>query len=261
MGGACAQGTASGTLTLNQDTFELKYAAAMRVPDFFDKTKKATRVVLTDKPIPGELVEEEAEVWDLKSQGIHGLEITVGDDKNMLNLFVISSTLEGSLSVSKSIDPKVFSVFTDKRIEGAITQTEDSLGSNKFSYSFKFGTDLTPPAAQPTAADATAAQAMNSTKAYLALVQAIRTGNKQALMDLSPPDRRAMIDTPDFPKMLELVQLMTPQNIKVLKATESGDRATLIVRGIQEAKPQRGKVTLTRMNGKWIVTQESWKAE
>ena len=52
MGGACAQGTASGTLTLNKDTFQLKYAAAMRVPDSFDKTKMATRIVLTDKAFP-----------------------------------------------------------------------------------------------------------------------------------------------------------------------------------------------------------------
>ena len=61
--------------------------------------------------------------------------------------------------------------------------------------------------------------------------------------------------------MLKLVQAMTPLDIKVLKATETGDRARLLARGSMEGKPQRGKIYLNRVNGKWIMAGETWGAE
>jgi len=98
-------------------------------------------------------------------------------------------------------------------------------------------------------------------KAYLSLVEAIRSGNKQKILEMAPPEKRAMIDTPQFPEMLKMVQMMTPQKIQVLKAMETGDKSTLITRGTSEGKPQRGKIYLTRVNGKWLVASETWGSE
>jgi Domain of unknown function (DUF4878) len=70
-----------------------------------------------------------------------------------------------------------------------------------------------------------------------------------------------MVDSPDFPKMLEMVQAMQAKDIHVLKATESGNTATLIVDGTQDGKPQRGKVILTKSDGRWNLVSESWKAK
>ena len=254
------QSTASGVLTLNQQTFQLGYSAAIQVPDSLDKGKMATRIVVADKPIPPEVMDDEASIWDLKSKDFHGIQIDIGAGKGSINTFIISNTLEGSMSGSRTFDFGTFPVFTNKRVEGTI-KNEGEIGSNKYSYDVKFATDIVASAPEPSADDASAAAHKESTKAYLALVEAIRSGNKQQILAMSPPERRAMIDTPDFPKMLQLVQAMQPQNIRVLKATETGDTAILIVSGRQEGANQRGKITLIKANGKWVMAEESWKAK
>lgn len=259
-GSALAQGTASGTLTLNGQTFQLKYAAAIQVPDLFDKSKIATRIVLADKPIPPDVMDDMAAIWDLKTKDIHGLQLDIGASKGNIDAFVISNTLEGSLSQSVTFDPSTFTVITGKRVEGTV-KNEIELGSNKCSFELKFASDVAALPDEPTPADAKATAQMASTKSYLAFVKAIETGDKQAIIAMSPPDRRAMADSPDFPKMLEMVQAMQAKDIHVVKATESGSTATLIVEGTQDGKQQRGKVMLTKSDGRWITVSESWKAK
>jgi hypothetical protein len=58
-----------------------------------------------------------------------------------------------------------------------------------------------------------------------------------------------------------MVQMMTPTNIQVLKATETGDHARLLASGVQDGKPQRGRIYLNKANGRWIMASESWSAQ
>ena len=248
-------------MTINNDRFEITSAAAILAPDTFDKTKTITRIVLTDKPIPPGIVDDEGRVWDLKTQDYHGLEFGIAQDKGNYSLYVISSTLKGSISISGTLDGIKLPVFTKQRVQGAMEGKPDTVGETTFSYSVKFDTSVTAQDPAPTAADAKEAAGKESTKAYLSLVAAIRAGDKQKILEMAPPEMRATIDTPDFPKLLEMVQMMTPTKIEVFKATETGDQAKLIARGISEGKPQQGKIYLTRVNGKWIMQNESWGAE
>src|ERR1051326_2178853 len=245
--------TASGTLTIGKDQFEVKYSAAAQVKD-------GTRIVLADKPIPADIIDEESQIWDLKSQGFHGLEINITPDKSNFSLFVIAPTLQGSFTRSGTLDPARLTTFTNTRVEGSFQDTADAAGT-PLAYNVKFAANVAPAEPPPTAADQTAAATRESTKAYLALVAAIRSGDKQQIMELAPPDRRPMIDTPDFPKMLKLVQAMTPTDIRVLKATETGDRAKLLASGSMDGTAQRGKIYLNRVNGKWVMASESWANE
>ncbi len=254
------QSATSGVLTLNQQTFQLGYSAAIQVPDSLDKGKMSTRIVVADKSIPPDVMDDEASIWDLKSKGYHGIQIDIGASKGNVSTFIISNTLDGSMSGARTFDPATFPVFTNKRVEGTL-KSDGEIGSNKYSYDVKFATDIMASAPEPSPADTTAAARKESTKAYLALVEAIRSGNKQQILAMSPPERRAMIDTPDFPAMLKMAQAMQPQNIRVLKATETGDTAILIASGTQEGANQRGKITLMKAHGKWIMAGESWKVE
>src|SRR5215510_8505204 len=67
---AAAAQTASGTLTIGKEQFELKHAAATIV-------KGATRIVVADKPIPEDLLDDESQIWDLKTQGYHGFQLDI----------------------------------------------------------------------------------------------------------------------------------------------------------------------------------------
>ena len=251
---AAAAQTASGTLTIGKEQFELKHAAATIV-------KGATRIVVADKPIPEDLLDDEAQIWDLKTQGYHGFQLDITSDKANYSLVVISSTLPGTVTMSGTFHPERLSVFTDKRVEGALEEAPEMIGESRVGYSVKFAAPVLPPEPPPTAADRTAAAGKESTKTYLALVAAIRAGDKQKIMELAPPDKRAAIDTPQFPELLKLVQAMTPTNIQVLKATETGDHAKLLARGTMDGKAQRGRIYLNRVNGRWIMAAESWSAE
>ena len=251
---ATAAQTASGTLTIGKEQFELKHAAAMIV-------KGSTRIVVADKPIPADLLDDEAQIWDLKTKGYHGFQLDITADKSNFALIVISSTLPGTVTKSGTFHPERLSVFTDKRVEGSVEAAPEAIGDATVGYNVKFAAPLTPPEAPPTAADKTAAAGKESTKVYLALVAAIRAGDKRKIMELAPPDKRAAIDTPQFPEMLKLVQAMTPTNIEVLKATETGDHAKLLARGTMEGAAQRGRIYLNRVNGRWIMAAESWGAE
>jgi hypothetical protein len=246
--------TASGTLTIGNDQFEMKYSAAALA-------KGGTRIVLADKPIPEDVIDDEGQIWDLKRSGFHGLQVDITQDKQNYSIFVISSTLEGSLTHSGTFDASRLTVFTDKRVEGALDAAPEKTGENTVGWSVKFAANVTPPEAAPTPADQTAAASKQSTKAYLALVAAIHAGDKKTILDLAPPDRRPMIDTPQFPEMLKMVQAMTPTDVLVLKAAETGDHARLVARGKLDGSPRRGKIYLNRVNGKWIMANESWSIE
>lgn len=261
MGGTVLAQNVSGTVTINNDKFEMKYGGATLAPDSFDKTKNQVRIVVADQPVPQELLADEGQLWDLKSKGYHGLEIQISLDKSNYSMIVISSTIPGTVSRSGTFDAKQLTVFTNTRVEGAMQTAPQDHGGVMLGFAIKFALDIVPPEAAPTPADAAAAAGKESVKAYLSLVEAIRTGNKQKILEMAPPDKRAQIDTPQFPEMLKFVQMMTPQDIKVLKAVEAGDKSTLTTRGMSEGKPQRGKVYLTRVNGKWLVASESWGAE
>ncbi|MEK6299448.1 MAG: hypothetical protein AABO41_01905 [Acidobacteriota bacterium] len=54
---ATETGTASGTLTVKGQSVQLAYAYALRVPGMFDKTTQDVQVIVTDKPVPKEVVE------------------------------------------------------------------------------------------------------------------------------------------------------------------------------------------------------------
>src|SRR5690349_10307337 len=101
--------TASGTLTIGKDQFEMKYAAAAQ-------TKSGTRIVLADKPIPEDVLDDEAQIWDLKSRGYHGMQVDIDSDRKNYSLFVISSTLDGSVSMSGTFPSGWLVTVTGKRV-------------------------------------------------------------------------------------------------------------------------------------------------
>lgn len=256
-----AQNTVSGTLTLGNDTYEIRYAAATQVPSPFDKSQTVTKVLLTDKPVPPDKLDDAGQVSELKNQGYHGLDVEIEKDPTGYSAVIIGNVLKGTLSRSQTFSRKERVAATATHVEGLLDSAPVEAGGTTLSYHIEFAADITPPEAPPTPADTVAAAGKESTKAYLALVAAIRSGDKQKILELSPPDKRAAIDTPDFPKMLEMVQMLTPANIKVLKATEAGDRAKLVARGSMDGQTQRGLISLNRVNGKWIVANETWSIQ
>lgn len=260
---AAAEGSASGTMTIEGKTFELKHAKATRIVDWTDKQKEATLLLLTDNPVPDSAVLDSGELMDLYRDGkVNGLKVEFTDDGQNRSYILMSNAYEGSISMSGTFDSaKELAVFTEKRIEGTMVQEPRKLGDTTYAFDVKFAADVAPRVieSEPTPADTAAAAKASSAKAYLAFIEAVRKGDKAKLLAMSPPERREMIDTPDFPEILKMVQAMMAKNIRVLKTTETGDKAILIASGIEDGKEQRGKITMIRQsNGSWAMERESW---
>jgi len=257
-----ADGTASGTVTVQGQTFAVKYAHAVQIPDFFDKAKMGTRLLISDVPVPEAAVQEEMELMSLARAGkMNAIQFEFGAERTSVSMFVLSNKLEGSVSVSKNFDAKAIPVFTPTRMEGAMADGPSKLGPMSYQYNVKFATAISARvvAPAPSASDAAAAATAASAQAYLAFVAAVRSGDKAKMLALASPKTRQMIDRPDFAETLALVQSLMPANIKVLKATETGDEATLIVTGTEEGRKRSGTVTMIRQGGKWLMVKESWK--
>jgi hypothetical protein len=259
-----ASGMASGTLTVNGQAVQMKYAYAARFPDWFDKTKLGTRLVVSDMAIPVTAIQDSFEMMSLARDGkMNAIQFEIGASRNSISMSIHSNKLQGSVSVSKNFDAKAIPVFTEDRLEGALAAEASTMGPMSYAYDVKFATAIAPRVvtAPPTAADTAAAAKAGSAQAYLAFVAAVRAGNKAKMLELASPKVRQMMDKPDFAEKLSLVQEMMPAKIQVLKAEENGDEAKLTVSGVEDGKTKQGTVTMMRQDGKWYLVKESWRSQ
>ena len=73
-----ADGTASGTLTVNGKTTQVAYAYARSVPGFFDKNTMDTLVIVSDVPLDERALSDQFVRGDMADAGkLHAFEITI----------------------------------------------------------------------------------------------------------------------------------------------------------------------------------------
>lgn len=92
---------------------------------------------------------------------------------------------------------------------------------------------------------------------YLRWTEAIHGGDLDALRELVPEEMAAMLDEPDAAESLEMMAMMTPQNVEILEGTIDGDEAMLRIRGTIDGEPVTGEITLTRQGDFWLPTGSS----
>lgn len=264
---AClAAQSAKGTLTVNGQSYELKHAYAFQVPDWTDKSKMGVAVLVTDREVPEKILNHKMNPFDLRDAGVNGLKMEFYDDGGGYSMNLVGTQEQASVSISGTFDKERFRTLTAERIDVSLDQEEKKLGSTSLQYKAEFAADIVPyvetPKYVPNDADIAAAKNAASTKAYLAFHEAMKKGDLTALRGMVVPERAAMMDAPNFKEMFEFVQEMMAKDVKVLKATEEGDAAELILTGtMMDKEDAMGKVSLMRINGKWLVANESWGDE
>lgn len=97
---------------------------------------------------------------------------------------------------------------------------------------------------------------------YRAMQKAVAAGDLTALKKTMDAKRAKQIDQdPNAKKMIELIKMMSPTDVKILKLAETGDTAVLTVSGMMDGKAQSGTVKLTKEGGAWKVSEESWRGQ
>lgn len=249
---------APGKLVLDGKTYELSHVYARRSPDVFDSKKMTTYLLASDIELSAaDRVDNDAIrelTWSGKMNAVE-IELTDGG----ISWSILSRQSKMSMSGSKSPNPFALEVTPD-RIRGTVKMAApDKLGDTSYYYEFPVDAVIekkveAPP---PTAADKVAAQSAASTKAYQAYLVVLMKGDKVGLKKAVDPAKAKMMDTPEFPEMIKFIQSMQPKNVTVLRATENGDKADLIVSG--NGGSETGTVKMQKINGTWIVMKESWK--
>jgi hypothetical protein len=249
---------APGKLVLDGKTYELSHVYARRSPNVFEPKKMTTYLLASDIELSAaDRVDNDAIrelTWSGKMNAVE-IELTDGG----ISWSILSSHSKMSMSGSKSPNPFALQVTAD-RIRGTVKMAApEKLGDTSYYYEFPVDAVIEKKveAPAPTAADKVAAQSAASTKAYQAYLVVLMKGDKAGLMKAVDPAKGQMMDTPEFPEMLKFIQSVQPKNITVLRATEAGDKAELIVSG--NAGSETGTVKMQKINGAWIVMKESWK--
>lgn len=255
-------GTASGTVTVNGKSFEMKHVYAMQIEDWTDKTQSAALVLVTDKPVPQKLLVEDLDTFALRDAGVNGIKFEFYSGGSNYAMNMVGDEIAVGLSVSGTFDKEQFTELTDTHLSGKFVQ-DKAIGDTKFSYDLQLDTDIAPRVvkAEPTAADAEAAQKAESVKAYFAFYEVLKAGDLKAIRAMVAPERAAQMDQPDFKETLAFIQSMMPTDVKALKATEGEDSAEILLSGKDSGEDRVGTVLMLKRNGKWIVEKESWKSK
>lgn len=111
-------------------------------------------------------------------------------------------------------------------------------------------------------ADQAAADKSPEAAVYRAMQKAIAAEDLTALKRTMDSKRVKQIEEdPNAKKMIALIKMMSPTDVKFLKLSETGDTAILAMSGAVDGKPQSGYVKFTKEGGAWKVSEESWKGQ
>lgn len=259
-----ADGKAEGTITVNGKTTKLVHAYARAVKGFFDAAKEDVEVILSDVPLEAKALEDQFERSRMADAGkLHAFEIRLdADGKPISTSFRDNGFKKASPSGLSSADVFTKKVFDGKTVEGRYKSAKESeFFGETYSFDVSFRADVTraPKAVPPTAAETAAAQKAPQAAVYADFLRAIQKEDLPALRKLFSKEQAKNLDDPEARKMVGMVKMMSPTEIKVLKVVETGDKAELTVTGKQDGSVASGVVHMVKEGGAWKVQREEWK--
>ena len=121
-----ADGTASGTLTVNGKTTKVAYAYARSVPGFFDKNTMDTKVIVSDVPLDAKALSDDFARSDLADAGkLHAFEITIDATGTVISTAWRDNGFKGPMpSGLSSADVFTKKVLDDKVVDGSYKSAE-----------------------------------------------------------------------------------------------------------------------------------------
>jgi hypothetical protein len=123
-----ADGTASGTLTVNGKTTPVAYAYARSVPGFFDKATRDTEVIVSDVPLDAQALSDPFVRGDLADAGkLHAFEITIDATGTPISTaWRHNGFTTPAPSGLSSADPFTKTVLDDKVVAGNYKSAEEA---------------------------------------------------------------------------------------------------------------------------------------
>jgi hypothetical protein len=250
---------ASGSIVIDGDTIALRHVLARKVPDFWDKDKIVTQVLVTAERVPEEALEDGFTLLEAVRTGrVTGVRVEYEADGRSVTGHMLSSRLAGDLSVSRSGSNVRPAVFTASRIDGSFESTNRDLDGTpvQVNVTWSARVQAMPVVAEPTAADAAAALQHPAVLAWQAIEKAIHSGDKAALLKVAPAQIREMANQPDFAEGFKMMKDMTPKVARYLRVTEKFGKTIIEAEapGLMDNQLKRGTITMVKDDaGVWWV--------
>ncbi|MDQ7249613.1 hypothetical protein [Dongia sedimenti] len=143
-----ADGTASGTLTVNGKVTPVAYATARQVPGFFDKSSMDTEVIVSDVPLDAQALGDPFVRGDLAAAGkLHAFEIVIDAAGTPVSTAWRDNGFKGAPAPSglSSADPFVKSVLDGKVAAGSYKSAEPAeFFGNTYAFDVTFRAVVAP---------------------------------------------------------------------------------------------------------------------
>jgi hypothetical protein len=255
-------GTATGVLTIDGKSLELKHAYAMSQPNVFHKEKNDVAVLLTAAPLPAGALQGKESLSDVISD-LHGWALFKIDEKGS----AIGETIDHPSLGNRRLMMSGFTYATlvvkslgKDRIEGSFkTETAESFNDHKYEINVSFDAPIvqaTRPEPLPNAktGQALAADGGEPGKAFLAFIAAIHKKDLAAIRRMIPQGDPNIKDEDE----LAFIAKMTPNDVKIEKGYLKDDRAVLYVKGTVEHEKTWGTIEMVKKDGRWWQGRMSW---
>jgi len=253
-----AENSATGSLTVDGDTTDIKYAYA-------DEYDGEITIVLVNNEIPEGMVPDG--VYNLGEQGkIKGIVFIVSSDKKKLltggyyNLINAIHSYPKWNKLGTIGNGELTAVITDGDVfSGQIkTPSENDVEGHKFTYEIKFSVSLKKEPLSLTLSGKLdpPSQAFGEwgNALFAGDIEEYKKYTSQEILNMMPEDPAELNEG------IEFQQLVFPTNIEIVSTKIDGDKAVLKAKGTRGTEVSRGTITMLKENGDWKVNKQSWKS-
>lgn len=247
-------GTATGTMTANGKTYQMKYSYVDESPE--DIILVLTDTALAKKDIPFGLNQ-------LAMDGkVHGIVVTISKETkgqiSGLNAIYDQSwggqlgTLGDAVLKIDKLDSKV--------IEGHLsTPGQNTFSDYTFSFDVKFKSALGVPEQKTPVEVTIKADGSPAAAAYSDYYKALMSGDIPAVKKLILKENADQLDDETAAMIVDIAQSAHPREIEIVTVNISDTSAELSVKGNVDGSQGKGTVQMVVEDGQWKVATDKWK--
>jgi hypothetical protein len=249
---AAATPPASGTFTVDGETYTV--ADAVAYPDGDEVAVVVSNQVFDRKALAKDGKLDDFDVMRHGDEGVASFTIDIAADGTLSGYGVRTRSGGGGGYSSEVADGLSLARRGSSHVAGALRFTTDERGAD-----LRF--DLPVQATLARAGTPLPAGGGEIGRELLAHFAAMASGDKDRLLAVTPPDRRAeqkaMMDEPDAAPMIALLAGMAPREVVVTGGTRDGDSAVLEFTGTRDGAKLAGTIDGTRVDGRWYFNNVS----
>lgn len=249
-----APGTATGTMTANGKTYQMKYSYADESPDDII-------LVLTDSPLAKENVPFGLNQLAMEGK-VHGLVVTISKETKGqvpgLNA-IYDESWSGQLGTLGNAVLKIGKL-DSQALEGQISTPEQNTFSDyTFSFDVKFKTALGAPRQEEPVEVAIKKDGSPAAAAYEEYYKALMAGDIPAVKKLIIKKNAEQLDDETAKMIVDIAQAAHPREIEIVTTNITDKSAELSVKGSVDGSQGTGKVEMVVEDGQWKVATDKWK--